>query len=188
MKKMMILALVLLAMGSITLPRNTCPEGMDRTYRGKEDLQGHDFSGQTLKNHDFSGSNAKSADFQEADLANSCFAGTQLQRAKFNDATLTGVNLVGAQLQGADFEGADLSNTNLNAAQLGGANLRGANLRGAKNIKAAVFFNAAEKKDDVVLFEDAKYGKADLSGATWIDGRTCGEGSLSDDQGRAVCK
>ncbi|MFM8894867.1 MAG: pentapeptide repeat-containing protein [Actinomycetales bacterium] len=72
---------------------------------------------------------------------------------------LAGARLRGLDLTGANFRGADLSQANLSGADLGQANLRGANLHQA-------------------IVAGTNLYAADLTGAIWVDGRTCQLGSI----------
>lgn len=99
------------------------------------------------------------ANFANADLSAGNLAGASLRGAMATEATFAGANLVGADLSGADLFGADLS----------GTDLTGAVLRNTSLLKA--------RTDGSTVLTDA-----DLSGATWIDGRECAEGS------RGVCR
>ncbi|MDV6278060.1 pentapeptide repeat-containing protein [Rhodococcus erythropolis] len=89
---------------------------------------------------------------------------TQLMNADLSLAHLVGVNLEGTKLVKTVLTGADLSKANLTKANLGEADLRYADLRGA-DLRGA----------DVT---GTVWGNADLTGATWVDGLTCGEGSV----------
>ena len=75
----------------------------------------------------------------------------QCPKCDFSDAKFWGVQLVAADLSGA----------NLSRANLGRSNLTGANLKGA-------------------LLVGTNLKDANLSNATWVDGRTCKEGSLGE--------
>jgi uncharacterized protein YjbI with pentapeptide repeats len=92
------------------------------------------------------------ADLRGADLSNAWLSGADLSRA----------NLGGADLSNAMLEIANLSGANLSDADLRFAQFRGADLRFAKNLRSAILRHAQ------------------LSGATWTDGRTCGEGSIGE--------
>jgi hypothetical protein len=93
------------------------------------------------------------------DLTKANFRGADLTGANLRGATLTKANLRGTDLRKANFRGADLSQANLSGADLGQANLRGANLYQA-------------------IVAGTNLYAADLTGAIWIDGRTCQLGSI----------
>ena len=65
----------------------------------------------------------------------------------------------GQDLYGLDLQGANLTNTDLSLTILWGAKLNGADLTGAN-------LNGTDPNN------------VDYSGATWIDGRVCAEGSV----------
>lgn len=97
---------------------------------------------------------------------------------------LSGQNLEQASLQQAKLAGANLSAANLKYANLSGANLRDANLSGADLTQANIAmtdFSGADltgarlqgSYQGTTVFKDA-----DLSGATWQDGKVCGAESI----------
>jgi len=105
------------------------------------------------ENADLSGQNLEQASLQQAKLA-----GANLEKANLMYANLSGADLRQANLRGADLTQANISMTNFSGADLSGAFLKGS-------------YQAATQ------FKDA-----DLSGATWLDSRICGEGSIG------ICK
>ncbi|MFW5767789.1 MAG: pentapeptide repeat-containing protein [Bacteroidota bacterium] len=80
-------------------------------------------------------------------------------------------DLSGADLSGADLSGAILMWSNLSGANLSGADLYEAVLSGA-NLSGANLFGAYLVRTYLV--------ETDLSGATWVDGRQCAEGSIGE--------
>jgi uncharacterized protein YjbI with pentapeptide repeats len=107
------------------------------------------------------------ADLRGADLSNAWLSGADLSRANLGGADLSNAMLEIANLSGANLSDADLSSASMRQADLSDADLRfaqfrGADLRFAKNLRSAILRHAQ------------------LSGATWTDGRTCGEGSIGE--------
>lgn len=72
--------------------------------------------------------------------------------------------LIMVDMNADDLTGADLSGANLTSADLRKANLSGANLKGAKMMWANL--------------DGANLNSADLSGAVWVDGSICAQGSI----------
>jgi uncharacterized protein YjbI with pentapeptide repeats len=101
--------------------------------------------------------------------------GCDKSKAKLEAADLSKANLEGANLSGADLFAADLSGANLRAANLTGANLSMANLTGA-NLALAILRGARLATDTIT--EVKTLSGADLSGATWHDGRICAARSI----------
>lgn len=97
----------------------------------------------------------------QADLSGADMSGGHLQLANFQGAVLKGANLSYSHMHAVNLVGADLRNANLEGVNLLDANLERANLQGANVAK--------------VIWTAAK-----LSGATWIDGRVCGQGSKGE--------
>lgn len=98
-------------------------------------------------------------DLAEAQLARSDLSGAELAGARLSGANLAGADLGGAHAEGTDFTGADLRDAVLISTYFKGANLRGANLAGAE-------------------VTPVQLDGVPLSGATWIDGTVCAEGSV----------
>ncbi len=121
-----------------------------------------DLSGQNLSH-----AHLVDASFARVGLAGVDFSGADAYRAKFISATMSKARLDGGNFAEADFTKADLTGASLKKADLRRAHffkasLRGADLTGA-NTQGADLLNA------------------DLSGATWTDGkRVCAAGSISD--------
>lgn len=95
-----------------------------------------------------------------ASLVKSDFTGSDFTGGSFRSAMGTQVDFSDARLVDADLTGADLFGANLARADLTGALLRNASLLQAK-VDASTTLTGA-----------------DLSGATWVDGRECAEGSI----------
>ncbi len=84
----------------------------------------------------------------------------EIDGVNFAQANLAGVSFTNASAVGAIFAGANLTNANFVNADLERANFRGADLRGAN-------------------ITNASLDGAQLSGARWVDGRVCREGSIA---------
>lgn len=97
----------------------------------------------------------------EADLTGANISGAHLQLTNFHKATLKNVDFSYSHMHAVNLVGANLEGANLEGVNLLDANLSGANLKGAKIAK--VIWTAAN-----------------LSGATWIDGRVCAQGSKGE--------
>lgn len=106
-----------------------------------------------------------------------------------NDAVLRGAALKNANLAGAHFERTDLSSADLSYANLDGSDLRGANLRGARMLGASLVradltgadLSGADLGFAVLTearLDGARTAEASLRGATWLDGRVCGDESV----------
>jgi len=87
--------------------------------------------------------------------------GANMEIINLKGADLTLANLSFSQLHAANLQNANLMLANMTKTLLVDADLRGANLQGA-NIQGAIFF------------------QANLSNATWVDGRVCAEGSIGE--------
>jgi uncharacterized protein YjbI with pentapeptide repeats len=83
---------------------------------------------------------------------------------------------IGCDLNDADLTGADLKNARLKEAKLSNANLTGADLSGA-GLRRAILNNANLTNANLT---GALLADADLSGATWVDGRKCAQGSTGE--------
>ena len=148
---------------------------------GLANLSNANFSGANLNNARFHMANLSGANFTNANLAGAIlhnsylganftganFTGTNLDAKKFSGLNCSNANFTGATLRASDFssanlQSANLQGTNLDSTHFKSANLKEANLTGAQNIQ--------------LMYLD----KADLSGATWTDGRKCKEGSIGD--------
>ncbi len=90
------------------------------------------------------------------------------------DINLRSAHLRHSDLRGVYFIGADLSGSWLNKSDLGYAMLNNSNL------KEVDFTGADLKKADLegAKIIGARFHHADLSGATWVNGKKCGEGSI----------
>jgi hypothetical protein len=106
------------------------------------------------ENSDLSGAHINNAVLRQARLSGSSFKGADLKYTDFTGADLSYGEFVNAAMKGVNLQNADLTNADLSGSDLSFANLNGARLGGAK------------------------MSWARLDGAIWIDGRTCGVGSL----------
>ncbi len=91
------------------------------------------------------------------------------------NCNLSGVELISRDLENAQLSGADLSDAKLTSANLDNADLSGTDLRSATLINAS--FIAANLRDATNV-DSANFTGADLSGATWTDGRQCKPNSI----------
>ncbi len=82
------------------------PSAHARRYA--RNLDGYDFSGQSLVDRDFSGCSLRRANFQGCDLTRAVFSRCDLYRADFRSATLYVAVFEGADLTRADFHGAHM--------------------------------------------------------------------------------
>ena len=92
--------------------------------------------------------------------------GCFLRWRDLSGSDLSGANLRGADLTRADLSGADLGGVDLREADLTVADLTGVNLDGARLDSAAL--------------DGAVFDGADLSGAIWVDGQVCANGSMGE--------
>lgn len=110
------------------------------------------------------------------DLHDSQFMATRLDEADLSDANLSGSHLQLTNFSKANLKSANLSYSHMHAVNLVDANLEGANLEGVNfldaNLSGANLKGANVKK---VLWTATV-----LSGATWVDGRKCAEGSKGE--------
>ncbi len=123
-------------------------------------------SGRPFGNVDISGADLRQANLARTDLSGANMVNADARRAKLFSAKMAGANLNGANLADADLTKSDLTNASLVGANLHTARLFRAILRGADLTNA--------KLDGADLLN------ADLSGATWVDGKTiCSDASIS---------
>jgi hypothetical protein len=106
------------------------------------------------ENSDLAGAQINNAVLRQARLSGSSFKGADLKYSDFTGADLSYGEFINAAMKGVNLQNADLTNADLTGSDLSFANLSGARLGGAK------------------------LGWARLDGAIWIDGKTCGVGSL----------
>jgi hypothetical protein len=106
------------------------------------------------ENSDLEGAHINNAVLRQARLSGSSFKGADLKYTDFSGADLSYGEFKNASMKGVNLQNADLTNADLSGADLSFANLSGARLGGAK------------------------LGWARLDSAIWIDGKTCGVGSL----------
>ncbi|HVZ34524.1 MAG TPA: pentapeptide repeat-containing protein, partial [Polyangiaceae bacterium] len=163
------------------------------------DLHGADFRGADLTNVsfsgdltqvDFRGAKIEGASFCNSVLKDARFDGMDLREVKFADAThWSGAILRDVNLEHVSFYGyggyhrtqpkhpLDVSwgGTYLNSVDLRGANLREAFF--AKSDLRRADLRGADLRNAVMPYPEDLQG-AQLSGAIWIDGRRCAEGSV----------
>jgi uncharacterized protein YjbI with pentapeptide repeats len=121
--------------------------------------------GQDLSKASLAGATLRDASFMRTDLSKADLSGADARGANFVSATmrdtmLDEAELVRADLTNADLSGASLRSADLTMAKLFRTDLRGADLTGAR-------------------LDGADFLKAELGGATWVDGTTiCSESSV----------
>ena len=100
-------------------------------------------------------SNCPGVNFMGVNLRSVDFSLSNLEDSRMESANLMMTNFTGANLQGVNFQSAELRRANFTD-----ADLRNANFRWSRNIETATFDGA------------------DLSMATWSNGRQCQDGSI----------
>jgi uncharacterized protein YjbI with pentapeptide repeats len=117
------------------------------------------FDGADLTNANLNNVDCSLCSFKYANLSNVSFIGAKFPRV----SVMENVNIYRHEVTYAVqyFNSATLVNADFSNADLSGAVFNGANLRGAK-------------------FNSHIFNGANLSGATWIDGRICAEGSIGE--------
>jgi len=108
------------------------------------------------------------------DVGSASLVGANLNSALLRQGRFMGVDLSAADLRYADLRQADLSYSLLVGSRLLGADLRRASLVSADLRRADLRF--ADLRG--ASLGGADLGAARLARAIWVDGRTCGEGSL----------
>jgi hypothetical protein len=108
------------------------------------------------------------------DAGSASLAGANLNSAILRDAKFSATDLTGADLRYTDLSGADLRYARFTTAVLMGANLSGADLRGTDFTRVDLRFADLSRS----LVDSAVFTDANLEGAIWIDGTTCGAGSV----------
>jgi hypothetical protein len=106
------------------------------------------------ENSDLAGAQINNAVLRQARLSGSSFKGADLKYSDFSGADLSYGEFINTAMKGVNLQNADLTNADLSGSDLSFANLTGARLGGAK------------------------LNWARLDSAIWIDGKTCGVGSL----------
>jgi len=149
---------------------------LDGTILGGANLDGADLTKADLRKAnlrkvDLSGAYLKEADLYGADLTGTNLTTTILEGTNLNWTNLTGKVLTKTKLRGAKLRQAYLIKADLTKADLSHANMTMADLTGAI-LKGADLYN--------VILVGTKLSNADLSGATWKDGRICAEGSIGE--------
>lgn len=170
-----------------------------RNLRGA-DLSGANFEEAILDNADLSEASVRGATLNKASMA---FA--QLEHANLSDATAISTSFLSASLRASDADGLDASWAELTSADfsdavltdatlakvtaiqasfvrahmahaiLDGSNLTGVDLSGAELTDASL---VGAVLTGGIVDEDTDFTGADLSGATWVDGRRCLAGSV----------
>ena len=141
--------------------------GADCTQRPAPgvDLQRCFFDDRDLTAQNLAHAHIVDASFARAGLTGVDFTGADGTHAKFISAVMAKARLDGGNFAEADFTKADLT----------GASLKGADLRRARFFKAKL--NGADLSG--ARTQGADLLNADLSGATWTDGkRICAPGSI----------
>ncbi len=110
--------------------------------------------GTVAENSDLAGAQINNAVLRQARLSGSSFKGADLMYADFSGADLSYGEFKNTAMKGINLQNADLTNTDLSGADLSFADLTGARMGGAK------------------------LDWTRLDNAIWIDGETCGVGSL----------
>jgi uncharacterized protein YjbI with pentapeptide repeats len=138
------------------------------------------FSNKRLIKECFNSLTLYGANFEDADVSGSKFKGTQLQGANFRGAIAQGSDFTGAHLRpykdytGKEHKGADFTDANLKKTYWITAHLEGAIFKGA-DLTGATLYNPQTGEKSIC---DQSGKKADFSGATWVEGQLCEEGSL----------
>lgn len=138
-----------------------------------------------LSNTQLSNADSRGVSYFRANLSGAVLQNASLQGANFSCANLAYSYLQGAQLQGANLSnfgscnGVNLTYAALSNANLSGANLKGANLNHA-NLFGTILTDANLESSNLtgaMLFSTILTG-ANLSGAIWINGQRCKQGSI----------
>ncbi|MFC9768939.1 pentapeptide repeat-containing protein [Rhodococcus jostii] len=139
---------------------NCANSNLEDLWVSRDNLSRINLSGANLPRAHMSGANLSGANLSGATLLPDVdLSGTNLSGANLYQAFLPHANLAGANLSGADLTIANLSDVDLSDANLSGANLYHAFLPRANLTRA-------------------KLSGADFSGARWINGRDCAQGSI----------
>ncbi len=155
----------------LSLTAFACLSGVPAAHAGCSDApavgvdwRNCNMNGLNLPEFDLSASTLRGATFDRADLSGTNLTRIKGARARFRETRLRDARFDGALLDGAEFLRADLTGASFRDAILRAAHFQRAILRGAD-------FTGAQTLN-------ANFRRADLSGATWIDGRTCADGSI----------
>lgn len=107
------------------------------------------------------------------------FEGKVLKFSKLNGAVLTAARLKNTNFEGSDFQGAILRAANLSKSLLGEVNFKLAKLQDV-NLAGAHLINANFERANLkgANLDEAVLLGANFEGATWIDGKKCGRGSI----------
>jgi uncharacterized protein YjbI with pentapeptide repeats len=153
-----------LMMVTAVLSRAEDRPDLDRLLKTKECMRCN-LDGVVLRGADLNGANLKESRLNGADLSGANLSGADLTWTEMNDIKLTRADLSNADLAMSIMRRAAMDEANLNGASLRGADLTSADLRKAnlRNIKRLGMW----------------IRKADLTGATWVDGRVCAPDSIS---------
>jgi uncharacterized protein YjbI with pentapeptide repeats len=121
-------------------------------------------TGQDLRGVQWNGAQLSGSLFDEADLTGASLRGGNLENTSFNDA----------RLGHADLSGAVLVNSDFNNARLSGARLVRARVINTDFIEADLTYSDLSGASVV----NTEFMASRLRGAVWLDGRTCGRGSV----------
>ena len=116
-------------------------------------------------------------DLAGADMAGSVMNDVQMPNARIAGAKMAGADLSSGNLSGADLSGADLSRVDLSYTNLWHVNLSKANLSGGRLIGARLQGANLTGANLTGADRPLLTLRANLSGATWPDGKKCLEGS-----------
>ncbi|MES9968833.1 MAG: pentapeptide repeat-containing protein [Candidatus Thiodiazotropha sp.] len=120
------------------------------------------------------GVNWRNCLIQDLDAGAASLAGANLNSAVLRRAKLSTTDLSNADLRYANLSHGDLRHAQLQGAAMVGVNLQYADLRGADLSNADLRF--ADLTNSRI--DDARLHNAKLGSALWLDGRSCGEGSI----------
>ena len=130
------------------------------------DLSGTYLNRATLTGINLDRANLEGVQMNSAQAFQASFVGAYAKGGQFTQAQLAQTNFSGAKLHGANFSEADLRGSFFQDAHFEGTNLSGADLRGS-NFQGAVIVGVGAMLDG-----------AQMTGATWTDGRICGPDSV----------
>ena len=129
-----------------------------------EPVAGMDCTGKDLREVHWDRARVSGSQFDGADLRGASLSGAQLENASFNDARLDQADLSGTRLINCEFNNVSLSGARLSHAQIINADFMDADLSRSDLTESSLI--------------NAELMDARLEGATWMDGRRCGQGSV----------